>query len=574
MSHTNTLTDPLTNTLIGTAVGEEPADLLIRNVRLVNVLSGEIHPAHIAVKDGCVIGFEEYEARTVVDARHRYCVPGLIDGHIHIESTLLSPARFARIAAQHGTAAVICDPHEVANVMGTAGLEYMLAASEHLPLSVFMMMPSCVPATHMESSGAVLTHEHVHDFLTRYPQRILGLAEVMNYPGVLFRNPEVLAKLNAAQGRVIDGHAPLLHGKDLNAYIIAGPASDHESSTVEEAREKLRKGMHLMVREGSQEHNLLDLLQTVNEFNSHRASFVCDDRLVNDLVNHGHMDDILRKAMATGLAPMRAVQMATINTARYFGLHRRGALAPGYRADMVLLDDLQSFTIADCYLAGRRVEECDFSSSVHFSENTMRVANLDKDALRVPAQAGKLRVIGIVPGQIITEHQLLEPALREGEAVADAGRDLAKLAVFERHNARGNVGLGFVTGLGLRAGALAGTVAHDSHNLIVGGMDDEDMLTAAREVVRIGGGLAVAHAGKVLASLPLPIAGLMSDAPAEEVLAGLQSINAALATLGYKLGSPFAALSFLALPVIPSLKLTDKGLVDVQRFAMVGLWAE
>ena len=559
--------------LIAAARGGQPVDLLGRDIRLVNVLSGEIHPAHIAVKDGVVIGFEEYDAGMVVEAGGRFCVPGLIDGHIHIESSLLTPPRFAEIAARHGTAAVICDPHEIANVMGGAGIEYMLAASEGLPLSVFVMMPSCVPATHMESAGAALTDADVLDFLARYPQRVLGLAEMMNYPGVLSGDAGVLAKLAAAGESVIDGHAPLLAGRDLNAYLLAGPASDHETTTVAEAREKLRKGMHLFIREGSQEHNMLELIGVLNDFNSQRASFVCDDRLVNDLLGRGHVDDILRRAMAAGLPPVRAVQMATINAARYFRLQRRGAVAPGYRADFVLLDDLETFAIADCYLRGQRVADSDFTSTVPIPASTVRVAKLTADVLRVPAEAGRLRVIGLLPGQIITEHLLYEARVEDGSAVADPGRDLAKLAVFERHKATGNVGLGFVSGLGLARGALAGTVAHDSHNLIVAGMDDSDMLAAAREVVRIGGGLAVADGGRVLASLPLPVAGLMSDAPATEVLAGLDSVNGALAGLGYRMKSPFAALSFLALPVIPALKLTDLGLVDVNRFEIVPLWS-
>jgi len=564
---------PAMTDLIAAARRQQVVDLLVRDVRLVNVLSGEIHPAHIAVKDGIVIGFEEYPAETVVDAGGRHCVPGLIDGHIHIESTLLSPPHFAAVAARHGTAAVICDPHEIANVMGAAGIEYMLAVSAGLPLSIFVMMPSCVPATHMETSGAVLTAADVRDFLARYPERVLGLAEMMNYPGVLFGDPEVLAKLAAAHGRVIDGHAPLLRGPDLNAYILAGPASDHETTTVAEAREKLRKGMHLFIREGSQEQNMHDLVRVLNDCNSHNTSFVCDDRLVNDLVGYGHLDDILRKAMAAGVPPVRAVQMATINTARYFRLHRRGALAPGWRADFVLLDDLPNFAIADCYLNGRRVADSSFAAAAPFIANTMQVANLQEEALRVPAATGRLRTIGVIAGQIVTDQLLLEPKIAGGMAVADPERDLAKLAVFERHQASGRVGLGFVTGLGLRRGALAGTVAHDSHNLIVGGMSDTDMITAAREVVRIGGGLAVACDGVVLASLPLPIAGLMSDAPAEAVRSGLEVINDALGCLDYTLGSPFAALSFLALPVIPALKLTDRGLVDVNRFEFVSLWS-
>jgi adenine deaminase len=558
--------------LIAAGRGELAVDLLVRDVRLVNVLSGEIHSAHIAVREGCIVGFEEYPAATVVEAGGRFCVPGLIDGHIHIESTLLTPPRFAEAAARHGTAAVICDPHEIANVLGSTGIDCMLAASAGLPLSFFMMMPSCVPATHMESAGAVLTAADVADFLRRYPDRILGLAEMMNYPGVLFGDETVLAKLAAASGRTIDGHAPLLSGRDLNAYLLAGPGSDHETTTLAEAREKLRKGMHLFIREGSQEHNMLELIGVLNDFNSQRTSFVSDDRLVDDLLGRGHVDDILRRAMAAGLPPVRAVQMATINTARYFGLRSRGAVAPGYRADFILLDDLETFAIADCYLAGRRVAECDFTAAAPWPGVTMNVAKLTTGALQVPAEEGMLRVIGLVPGQIVTDHLQLEAKLEGGFAVADPARDLAKLAVFERHQATGNVGVGFVHGLGLARGALAGTVAHDSHNLIVAGMNDADMLTAAREVVRIGGGLAVAAGGRVLAALPLPVAGLMSDAPATEVLAGLQAVNEALAGLGYTLKSPFAALSFLALPVIPALKLTDRGLVDVNRFEIVPLW--
>jgi adenine deaminase len=557
---------------IAAARGGQPVDLLVRDVRLVNVLSGEIHPGHIAVMDGVVVGFEEYPAKTEVDAGGRFCVPGLIDGHIHLESTLLTPPRFAEAAARHGTAAVVCDPHEIANVLGAAGIEYMLAVSADLPLSVFVMMPSCVPATHMETAGAQLTAADIGVFFARYPERIPGLAEMMNYPGVLFGDPGVLAKLVAARDRVIDGHAPLLSGRDLNAYLLAGPGSDHETTTIAEAREKLRKGMHLFIREGSQEHNLLDLLAVISEYNSHRVSFVSDDRLVDDLLGRGHMDDILRRAMAAGLPPLRALQMATINTSRYFGLKGRGAVAPGYRADFVLLDDLTTFAIHDCYLQGRRLTECGFTAGTPFAVNSMRVANLTTKALRLPAQPGRLRVIGLVPGQIITEHLLLEAKVVQGCAVADPERDLAKLAVFERHHATGNVGLGFVRGLGLRSGALAGSVAHDSHNLIVAGMGDDDMLAAAEEVVRLGGGLAVAACGRVLASLPLPVAGLMSDAPATEVLDGLQAINAVLAGLGYTLKSPFAALSFLALPVIQALKLTDRGLVDVNRFEIVSIW--
>lgn len=556
------------------ARGREPADLLVKDVRLVNVLSGEIHPAHLAVADGLVVGFEEVEARVVLDAQGRFCCPGLLDGHIHIESSLITPPRFAEAAAAHGTAAVVCDPHEIANVLGAPGVEYMLDVSRDLPLAFYFMAPSCVPATHLETSGAILDAEDIRRLLEKYPRRMPGLGEMMNYPGLLMGDPSVLAKLKAARGRVIDGHAPLLSGRDLSAYILAGPTSDHECTRADEALEKLRKGMHLLLREGTQEHNMADLLPVLNEHNSQRTSFVSDDRLASDLLERGHLDATLRRAMSLGLPPVRAVQMATINTARHFGLDRlgHGALAPGFRADFLLLDDLESLRIQSCHLGGRDVRDLDFSQRVAAPGNTMRVKNLDESALRIPARHGRLRVIGVQPGQIVTQHLLREPRIEDGLALANPLQDLAKLAVFERHHATGNVGLGFVTGLGLKRGAMACSVAHDSHNLIVAGADDTDMLTAAQAVRDMGGGLAVADQGRILARLALPVAGLMSEAPAAEVAAGETQVNRALAGLGMGFSNPFAALSFLALPVIPALKLTDKGLVDVARFEYIPLW--
>ena len=556
------------------ARGQEPADLLVRDVRLVNVLSGEVHPAHLAVADGLVVGFEEVEAGEVLDARGRFCCPGLIDGHIHIESSLLTPPRFAEAAAVHGTAAAVCDPHEIANVLGAPGVEYMLDVSRDLPLALYFMVPSCVPATHLETSGATLDAGDIRRLLDKYPRRMPGLGEMMNYPGLLMGDPAVLEKLDAAGGRVVDGHAPLLSGRDLSAYVLAGPASDHECTRADEALEKLRKGMHILLREGTQEHNMADLLPALNEHNSQRTSFASDDRLASDLLSRGHLDATLRRAMSLGLPPVRAVQMASINTARHFGLDRlgHGALAPGFRADFTLLDDLESFRIHSCRLGGRDVRELDFSPRDAAPGSTMRVKNLDESALRIPAGPGRLRVIGVQPGQIVTQDLRMEPRIEDGLAVADPDRDLAKLAVFERHRATGNVGLGFVTGLGLGRGAMACSVAHDSHNLIVAGADDADMLTAAREVRDMGGGLAVADRGRILARLALPVAGLMSDSPAQDVAAGEAEVNRALAELGLDLASPFAALSFLALPVIPALKLTDKGLVDVRRFAYTSLW--
>ncbi len=564
---------------IALALGETPADLRIADCRLVNVLSGEIHAADVAVADGVVIGFGDYPAREVVDAGGRFLCPGFLDGHIHIESTLLSPPEFARAVAPHGTCAVVCDPHEIANVMGPAGIEYMLAASRNLPLTFYVMMSSCVPATHMETSGAAITPGDIRRMLAAdYPfaPRVLGLAEVMNYPGVLARDPQMLAKIAAARGRVVDGHAPLLTGKRLNAYILAGPGSDHECTRLEEAREKLRKGMQVMIREGSTEQNLADLVPLVTPENAWRFSLVSDDRDPVDIKKHGHMNELVRRAVAHGISPVAAVAMASINTARYFRLHSRGAVAPGYRADLVLVDDLETFAVSRVWLGGRDVRDYDLAcQEVPVPKNTMRPAPVTPGTFRIPARPGRVRVIGIIPGQIVTRSLILDPTVDNGLALADPGRDLAKLAVIERHHATGNVGLGFVQGLGLTAGAIAGTVSHDSHNLIVAGVDDADMAFAAQTLTKVGGGFCVVKGGRILAVVELPVAGLMSAGCLDELeksLADLGEAYAAVSTPTNADAHPFMSMSFLSLAVIPELKLTDKGLVDVESFSMVDLF--
>jgi adenine deaminase len=564
---------------ISLALGDIPADLRIADCRLVNVLSGEVHAADVAVADGVVIGFGDYPAREVVDAGGRYLCPGFLDGHIHIESTLLSPPEFARAVAPHGTCAVVCDPHEIANVMGPAGIEYMLAASRNLPLTFYVMMSSCVPATHMETSGAAITPGDIRRMLAAdYPfaPRMLGLAEVMNYPGVLARDPQMLAKIAAARGRVVDGHAPLLTGKRLNAYILAGPGSDHECTRLEEAREKLRKGMQVMIREGSTEQNLADLVPLVTPENAWRFSLVSDDRDPIDIKKHGHMNELVRRAVAHGISPVAAVAMASINTARYFRLHGRGAVAPGYRADMVLVDDLETFAVSRVWLGGRDVRDYDLAcQEVPVPKNSMRPAPVTPGTFRIPARPGRVRVIGIIPGQIVTRSLLLDPTVDNGLALADPERDLAKLAVIERHHATGNVGLGFVQGLGLTAGAIAGTVSHDSHNLIVAGVDDADMALAAQTLTKVGGGFCVVKGGRILAVVELPVAGLMSAGCLDELeksLADLGEAYAAVAAPTNADAHPFMSMSFLSLAVIPELKLTDKGLVDVESFSMVDLF--
>ncbi len=565
---------------IALALGQAPADLLIANCRLVNVLSGEIHSTDVAVADGIVLGFGKYEAREVVDAGGRHLCPGFLDGHIHIESTLLTPPEFARVVAPHGTCAVVCDPHEIANVMGPAGIEYMLAASQGLPLTVYVMISSCVPATHMETSGARITAQDIAGLLSPdFPSadRILGLAEVMNYPGVLARDPAMLGKIAAAQGRIMDGHAPLVTGRRLNAYILAGPASDHECTRPDEAKEKLRKGMHIMIREGGTEQNLADLVPLVTPENAWRFSLVSDDRDPVELKTKGHMDELVRRAIALGVPPVTAVAMATANTARYFRLHGRGAVAPGYRADLVLLDDLERVAVSRVWLAGAEVRPGDvLCRPVPAPPNSMRPARIAREDFRIPAKPGKIRVIGIVPGQIVTRSLVLEPRLAGGLAVADPDRDLAKLAVIERHHATGDVGLGFVQGLGLAAGAIAGTISHDSHNLIVAGVDDADMELAARTLTDAGGGFCVVREGRILAVVELPVAGLMSAGclgDLERSLARLgQAYAAVSASAGDRQRHPFMAMSFLSLAVIPELKLTDKGLVDVEAFKIVDVF--
>lgn len=565
---------------IALAKGEIRAEVLLQNARLVNVLSGEIHAADIALADGLVVGFGDYEAETVVDCAGRYVCPGLIDGHIHVESTMLAPWEFARIAAARGTSAVIWDPHEIANVLGRDGIEDMLELTLKCPLSFYIMASSCVPATGMETSGARISPRDISWLSTHYPGRVLGLAEMMNYPGVLGKDPMVLAKIAACGCALVDGHSPLVSGKDLNAYITAGPSTDHECIDLEEAREKLSKGMHIFLREGSIEKNLRDLLPAVTDFNAQNFSLVCDDRDPMDLLTLGHLDHNVRMAISLGVPPVRAIQMASINPARHFGLHRRGAVAPGYRADVVILDDLEDFRVWKAYLAGAEVANTDFTAPGAMpARNTMRLAMrggrlLDGD-FAIPKVTDEVRCIGIVPGQLVTRQLRLHPRLENSRAVADPSRDMAKLAVIERHGKNGNIGLAFVQGLGLVRGAIAGTVAHDSHNLIVAGMNDRDMAVAANSLVECGGGLAVAADGEVLAKLALPVAGLMSLHPAEAVVRGVRELYDAFKRVAHdpeKDTHPFMSLSFLALPVIPSLKLTDRGLVDVERFEHVGLW--
>jgi adenine deaminase len=565
--------------LIRVARGEEPADLLLTGARLVNVLTGEIYPADVAISGGWIAGVgDSYRSsRETLRLDGLYLLPGLIDAHVHVESSMLSPPEFARAVLPHGTTTIICDPHEMANVLGFDGVRYILQSSEKIPLNVFVTASSCVPATQMETSGASFSGKEIETLL-RW-NRVIGLAEMMNVPGILAGLPEEMEKLRVARGmdRPIDGHAPLLSGKDLNAYIAAGVRTDHETGRIEEALEKLRLGMILMIREGSAARNLADLLPVVTPENSRRCLLVSDDTHPRDLYVDGHLDHSLRKAVGLGLDPMTAIRMVTLNPAEAFRLRGLGAVAPGYRADVTVMRDLRGFqverVIKDGRVAasgGRLTVEIPHETDDSV-RNTMRVKPFRPEDLRLHIGGNRARVIGLTPDQLYTRHLIEEVIVEDGYVRPDLPRDILKLAVIERHKATGNIGLGLVQGFGLREGAVASSVAHDSHNIIVVGTNDRDMWEAAQQLITIGGGHVVISNGAVRGLLPLPIAGLLSDRPVEEVISGEEEILTTIRKLGVVLSSPFLTLSFLALPVIPELKLTDKGLVDVSRFMPVSI---
>jgi len=556
-------------------VARAPADILFKDAFVVNVFTGEILKQNVAVKDGVIAGVGDYSrGEEVFELAGKYLIPGLIDAHIHIESSMLTPAAFAAAVVPRGVTAVVADPHEIVNVAGLDGLDYMIGASRGLPLDIFFMIPSCVPATRLETAGASIEGKEIRESFKRY-SRSPGLAEMMNFPGVCLKDPDVLDKIKAAResGRLIDGHAPMLGGRDLNAYISAGILTDHECITAEEALEKLRLGMKIIIREGSAAKNLCSLLPVVTEKNCPNILFGCDDRNPADLISEGEIDCVLRKAVSCGLDPVRAVRMATINPARHYNLRGLGAVAPGYRADLAVVEDLKSFPAVMAFKAGRLVaRDHKLLGSLPWTVdkrmlNTVRLPEL-KGRLKVKMPSGNAlaRVIEVLPDQIITR-QVLVPA---GELTA--AEDVAGVAVVERHGKNGNVALGFVRGFGLKSGAIASTVAHDSHNLIIVGLETKDMELAAETVSETGGGLAVVSGGRVLAALPLPVAGLISDRDARTVAAQHVELHRAARAIGCTLPSPFMTMSFLALPVVPELKITDRGLVDVNRFEHVDLW--
>jgi len=560
--------------LISVARGESPADLVMANARVVNTLNGEVEDGNVAIYGGRVAGVGNYQqAKKVIDLKGRYLAPGLINGHTHLESSMLDVGQYARAVVPHGTSAIVTDLHEIANVSGLEGIRYVLDCARRLPLDMFLMAPSCVPATHLETSGASIGPEDIRRIL-RW-RECIGLGEVMNYPGVLAGDTAMLGKIEAARGRVIDGHAPGLTEKDLSAYIAAGMRSDHESVSLDEAEEKLKRGMYVMIREGSSEKNLDALLPLVTDKTYNRCLFVVDDRSCVDLLRDGDIDAVVRRAIRLGLEPVRAIQMATINTAGYFRLDGLGAVAPGYFANLIVLEDLADFNISTVFYRGRLVAEegqpvfPSYKPAGNRLTDTVKIKPFTVDALRLRASGESQPVIEAVPGQIITRKKRESVSIKDGVVVPDTSRDILKLAVVERHHGTGNIGLGLITGFGLKRGALASSIAHDSHNIVVVGTSDMDIYTAIKEVERLRGGLVVAVDGKVVDSLAMPIAGLLSAEPLESVVAGLERLERTARDLGTTLPSPFATLSFLALPVIPELRLTDLGLVDVNEFKLI-----
>ena len=562
-------------TLIEHARGEAPSDLLLKNARVIDVLGGEIFETDVAIYGSRIAGLGRYDAAEVIDLQGAYVAPGFIDAHVHIESAMVPPGEYARAVAPLGTTTVVTDPHEIANVLGLDGIRYMFDSAKHGPLSMYVMLSACVPASAMATSGAVL---HWYDLASlKSDPWVLGLAEVMNFPAVIASDDEVLDKLRSFAGTAIDGHAPRLGGRELQAYVAAGIQSDHECTTVEEAREKLRLGMTIFIREGSVARNLPALLPLVTPANHHRVCFCTDDRQPSDLMDGGHIDGMVRAAIDGGLEPLMAIRLATWNAAAHFQLRDRGAVTPGRRADLIAFDDLGAPRPRLVFRGGALVARDGAmvapprTVAPRQLRSTVNVA-WDKVDFRIPAGGRLARVIGIVPGDLATRHLIEEIPNRGGFAVADPSHDLVKVAVIERHLASGAMGKGFLSGLGLKRGALASSVAHDHHNIIVVGADDDSMQTAVRRVGALHGGWVAAEGARVVAEVPLPVAGLMSGEPLPAVRRQVDAAHAAAQALGASLPAPYMAISFLGLEVIPSLKLTDKGLVDVERFEIVPLW--
>jgi adenine deaminase len=567
--------------LIDAGKGAVPCDLNLANCSLVDILGGEIRKGTtVSIRKGAIAGVDDgLRAERVIDMKGMYLAPGLIDSHVHIESSMLTPPEYARVVAPRGTTAVVADPHEIANVLGYEGMRYMLASSESLPIDVYFMVPSCVPATDFDTAGATLYASDMYPFL-REP-RVLGLGEVMSYPGVLYKDQKLLDKIALFRdaGKPVDGHAPGLTGGPLSAYIAAGIGSDHECTTPAEALEKVSKGMYVMLREGSTARDLKNLIPAIKPSTASRFLICSDDRHPNDLVDEGHMDHALRLLISGGVDPIDAFRIACFNPSLWFGLKSSGAIAPGYKADLVAFDSLEDFSARMVFKDGVLIAEegrllVEPAGTRPPARDSVNIKWLTADDFRIPAEGRRIRVIEARPLSIVTGERIEEPKVEEGLCVADIERDLLKIFVIERHTGSGSIGKGFISGLGLKRGAMGLTVSHDSHNMIIAGVDDRSIFKAARHLNKMKGGMVFAVGDEVLLDLPLPVAGLMSDESASVVAQRLRAFEELFAREGLSNKTPLMTLSFMALPVIPKLKITDKGLVDVERFVPVGLFAD
>lgn len=569
---------------IAIAAKKIPADIIIKNGKIVDVFNQEIIEADIAISDGVFAGIGTFDGSNTIDAEGKYVSPGFIDGHVHIESAMVTPAEFTNVVIPHGVTSVVADPHEIANVSGIDGIKFMIDASENTPLNVFFGIPFCVPATPFENAGASLSAD---DILPLYDdERVVSLGEVMDFPAVFNGDDGMLDKILDAmdQDKVIDGHAAGVEQNGINVYMAAGIHSDHECTTVAEAKDRLQRGMYVMLREGSASRDLKTLLNAVNERNARRCLFVTDDKHLDDLIKEGSIDHNIRVTIQHGIKPITAIQLATLNAAECFGLKGKGAIAPGYDADFLLLDDLENVTIAETFVKGISVAKN--GHCVERYKNTtkpparltnsvqMREATLEDLYIGID-NGQKANIISIIPNSIVTKHQVHAIEACNGQFQPSIKNDLLKMAVIERHNQKGNVGLGILHGLGLKSGAIASTIAHDSHNIVVAGTSDNDMVTAINCIKEINGGVVVVDNGNTLAQLPLPISGLISDQDFITVNEGLHKLNDALASIGFSGDfNPFITLSFMALPVIPEIKLTDLGLFDVKSFKHITIKAE
>lgn len=562
--------------IINTARGIEKADLVIKNANIVNVLTEEIYNADIAITNGIIVGIgKDYEGRTTINAEGKFISPSFIDGHVHIESSMLMPSEFAKLVVPSGTTTVITDPHEISNVLGLHGISFIKHAVEGLPLDVFCMLPSCVPATSFETSGFDLRSYDLSMLIDR--PWILGLAEMMNFTGVLNNDPVVMSKIELAQAhnKRIDGHAPMLTGKDLCAYVASGVSSDHECTTPEEAIEKLRLGVYVMIREGTAAKDLNALIPVLKEKNTDKCIFVTDDRHPHDLKSH--INGMVRTCVQNGINPIKAIRIASLNPAEYFGLKNTGAIAPGYKADLLILPDLENFepemVIKNGKIVAQNGKLIDSLKPAEISaRGSVNVRWIERTAFQIPAECDTVKAIEVIPNQLITKATDAKIKIVDGLAESNIEEDILKICVIERHRASGNIGRGFVKGFNLKSGAIASTVAHDSHNMVIIGTNDEDMYRAAVRLIKMQGGKVVVNNGEVLAELPLPIAGLISDRDYEFVTTCCDELNKAAKELGCTLNDAFMAMAFLSLPVIPDLKITDKGIFDTNRFEFINIF--